>query len=108
MRIEIHGHQMEVTQALHDYVTNRLRRLQRHFGGECDIRVQISQDKPGFKAEATATVPGSNLHTEAVTHDMYAAIDQLADKLDRVLLKHKGKRVVQKRGIGLARGSQPV
>ncbi|MDO5506138.1 MAG: ribosome-associated translation inhibitor RaiA [Pseudoxanthomonas suwonensis] len=106
MRVEIHGQQMDVTPALHDYVTGKLRRLQRHFGGESDIRVQIAQDKPAFKAEATVNVPGHKLHTEAVAHDMYAAIDQLADKLDRLLLKHKGKHVVQQRGIGLARGSQ--
>ena len=41
---------------------------------------------------------GLTLHADANAIDMYAAIDLLADKLDRLLLKHKEKRVDHHRG----------
>ena len=43
------------------------------------------------KAEATVHVAGANLFAACENQDMYAAIDSLADKLDRQLIKHKEK-----------------
>ena len=103
MRIETHGHQIEVTAALRDYVEAKLDRLQRHYDA-MEARVQLSLDKPVHKAEATITRAGRTLHADATGVDMYAAIDLLADKLDRLLVKAKEKQVDQaRRGEGLAR-----
>jgi putative sigma-54 modulation protein len=44
------------------------------------------------KAEATVHIAGKDLFAQADSEDMYAAIDALADKLDRQLIKHKEKR----------------
>ena len=44
------------------------------------------------KAEATLHVSGCVIHADATEEDMYAAIDLLADKLDRCIKKHKEKR----------------
>lgn len=98
MRIETHGHQIEVTPALRDYVESKLKRLARHFDDPFEIRTQLSIDKPRHKAEATVTLPGRTLHADATAVDMYAAIDVLSDKLDRLLAKHKGKLVDHHRG----------
>jgi putative sigma-54 modulation protein len=98
MQIETHGHQIEVTPALRDYVENRFERLGRHFEHPCQIRVQLGLDKPEHKAEATVNLSGRSFHTDAAGVDMYAAIDLLADKLDRLLIKHKEKMVGHNRG----------
>jgi putative sigma-54 modulation protein len=37
-------------------------------------------------------VSGGNIHADAVDSNMYAAIDMLADKLDRSVIKHKEKQ----------------
>ncbi len=100
MRIETHGQQMEVTPALRAHVEIKLGKLARHFEQPCEVRVLLGQDKPDYTAEAHVQVTGSPLHAEVRAHDMYAAIDLLADKLDRVLLKHK------ERTQGHARGSK--
>jgi putative sigma-54 modulation protein len=102
MQIETHGHQLEVTPALRDYVETRLARLARHFEQPCLVRVQLAIDKPDHKAEATVALPGKALHADASGVDMYAAIDLLADKLDRLLIKHKEKRMEHRRGEGLS------
>ena len=103
MRIETHGQQIEVTTALREYVESKLARLKRHFDQPLDVRTQLSVDKPDHKAEATITISGRVLHADAAAIDMYAAIDLLADKLDRLLMKHKEKVVDHHRGESLAR-----
>ncbi len=91
MQIETHGHQLEVTPALREYVDTRFERLARHFEHPCQIRVQLGLEKPKHKAEATVSLSGRTLHADALGTDMYAAIDLLTDKLDRLLIKHKEK-----------------
>ena len=91
MQIETHGQQIEVTPAWREYVDTRFERLGRHFEHPCQIRVQLGLEKPKHKAEATVSLSGRTLHADAVASDMYAAIDLLTDKLDRLLIKHKEK-----------------
>ncbi|MEO5962623.1 MAG: ribosome-associated translation inhibitor RaiA [Thermomonas sp.] len=104
MQIETYGQQMEVTPALRDYVETRLSRLSRHFEHPCEIRVQLGVDKLEQRAEATITLAGrAPMHAIANGVDMYAAIDLLTDKLDRLLMKHKERMVDHHRGTGTAR-----
>ncbi|WP_147654159.1 ribosome hibernation-promoting factor, HPF/YfiA family [Vulcaniibacterium gelatinicum] len=103
MRIETHGQQIEVTPALRSYVESKLARLARHFDQPFEVRTQLSLDKPAHKAEANISIGGRTLHADASAENMYAAIDLLADKLDRLLLKHKEKLVDQHRGNSAAR-----
>ena len=106
MRIETYGQQIEVTPALRDYVETKLARLARHFEQPIDVRTQLSLDKPEHRAEATLSVSGRTLHADASAIDMYAAIDLLVDKLDRLLVKHKEKLVDHHRGQGAARNGE--
>jgi putative sigma-54 modulation protein len=103
MRIETHGQQIDVTPALRDYVETKLQRLARHFEQPFDVRTQLSLDKPDHRAEATITLAGKTLHADASAVDMYAAIDLLADKLDRLLVKHRKKMTDHHRGESPAR-----
>jgi putative sigma-54 modulation protein len=91
MRIETYGQQLEVTPALRQYVEEKLRRLDRHFEQAIEVRVQLGLRKPSHHAAADLSVPGKTLHADADGENMYAAIDLLADKLNRLILKHKEK-----------------
>ena len=93
MRIETHGQQIQVTPALHDYVETRLARLRRHSERPLDVRTTLGVEGPVHRAEATLGINGRTVHADASAQDMYAAIDLLADKLDRLLVKHKEKQV---------------
>ncbi|MCR6685167.1 ribosome-associated translation inhibitor RaiA [Pseudoxanthomonas sp.] len=92
MRIETYGQQIEVTPALREYVEEKLQRLGRHFEQSLEVRVQLGLRKPSHHAAADLVVPGKTLHADADGENMYAAIDLLADKLDRLILKHKEKQ----------------
>ncbi len=91
MRIETHGQQIEVTPALRDYVESKLARLGKHYEQPLEVRTLLTLDRPEHRAEATVSISGRTLHADARAIDMYAAIDLLADKLDRLLVKHKEK-----------------
>ena len=91
MNLNISGHHVEVTPAIRDYVIAKLERVTRHFDNVIDVGVIISVDKLQQKVEATVHVRGKDIHVESIDADMYAAIDSLADKLDRQILKHKEK-----------------
>lgn len=91
MQITVSGHHVDVTPALRDYVNSKLSRLQRHFDNITNTAVTLTVEKLIQKAEATVHVAGADLFALSESEDMYAAIDSLADKLDRQLIKHKEK-----------------
>jgi putative sigma-54 modulation protein len=89
MNLHLTGHHVEITSAIREYVTSKLGRVTRHFDQVIDVNVILSVDKLDRKAEANARVPGKDLFVESHDTDMYAAIDSLADKLDRQIIRHK-------------------
>lgn len=91
MQLNVTGHHLDVTPPLHDYVTNKMERLERHFDHVTNVHVILSVEKVRQKAEATLHIAGGNLFAEAQDDDMYAAIDSMVDKLDRQIKKHKEK-----------------
>ena len=91
MQLNISGHHVEITPALREYVTTKLDKLDRHFDNITNTEVTLTVDKLEQKAEANVHVSGANLFATSVSTDMYTAIDQLSDKLDRQLIKHKEK-----------------
>ncbi len=92
MNLSIQGHHIEVTPALRGYVMSKLDRIRRHFDQVIDVSVVLGVDKLQQTAEVTLHVKGKDLFAEAVDTDLYAAIDLLADRLDRQVLKYKNKR----------------
>lgn len=98
MQINVSGHHLEITSALRDYVNTKLSKLPRHFDNITNTHVTLTLEKNIQKAEATVHVAGADLFAACEADDMYAAIDQLADKLDRQLIKHKEKSVGRSQG----------
>ena len=92
MNLTLTGHHLDITPAIRDYVMAKLDRVTRHFDDVIDVNVVMSVDKLRHKVEVNLHARGKDIHVEAIEPDMYAAIDALADKLDRQVLKHKEKR----------------
>jgi putative sigma-54 modulation protein len=91
MNLSVSGHHLEVTAALRSYVQTKIGRVTRHFDHVIDAHVILTANKVKQKAEVTLHVPGQDLYCESEEADLYAAIDLLADKLDRQVLKYKDK-----------------
>ena len=91
MNLNLTGHQLDITPAIRDYITAKLERVTRHFDHVIDVTVVLSVQKLRQKVEVNLHARNKDIHVEAVEADMYAAIDALADKLDRQVVKHKEK-----------------
>ena len=91
MQLSVTGQHIEITPALRSYVQKKLERIERHFEQLIDVHCVLSVEKLRQKAEATLHVSGNSIHADSTEQDMYAAIDLLADKLDRCVKKHKEK-----------------
>lgn len=96
MNLTISGHHLEVTPALRSYVISKLDRITRHFDQVVDVKVLLSVEKQKEKekrqrAECNIHVKGSDLFAESAHADLYAAVDELVDKMDRQVVRHKDR-----------------
>jgi putative sigma-54 modulation protein len=96
MNLTISGHHLEVTPALRGYVTTKLDRITRHFDQVVDVKVLLTIDNMKEKelrqrAECNVHVKGLDIFAESSNADLYAAVDELADKLDRQVGRYKDK-----------------
>ena len=96
MNLTISGHHLDVTPPLREYVLNKLDRVTRHFDQVVDVNVILSVEKKKEKeqrqkAGVTLHVKGRDIFVEQSHEDLYAAIDQLMDKLDRQVVRHKDR-----------------
>jgi putative sigma-54 modulation protein len=96
MNLTISGHHLDVTPALREYVLTKLDRVTRHFDQVVDVNVLLTVDNQKEKdrrqkAEVTLHVKGRDIFVEQCHEDLYAAIDQLMDKLDRQVCRHKDR-----------------
>ncbi|ARP84976.1 ribosome hibernation-promoting factor, HPF/YfiA family [Bordetella genomosp. 9] len=91
MNLSICGRHLDVTPAIREYVVNKLARALRHFDHVIDTQVMLSVEPLRHTAEVNMRLRGKDIHCEAQDENLYAAIDLLADKLDRQVIKHKDK-----------------
>ena len=96
MNLTISGHHIDVTPALRTYVTGKLDRITRHFDQVVDVRVLLTGEKMREKEkrkrdECNSRDKGSDMFAESSHADMYAAVDELVDKLDRQVVRHKDR-----------------
>ena len=99
MNLNLTGNHLEITPAIRDYVIGKLDRITRHFDHVIDVNVVMSVEKLRHRVDANLHVRGRDIHCESVEGDMYAAIDALADKLDRQVLKYKEKAAVHRHDV---------
>lgn len=99
MNLQLSGHHLQITPAIRDYVSGKLDRITNHFDHVIDVSVILSVEKLQHRCEATVRVRGKDIFCESTASDMYVAIDQLTDKLDRTVLKHKEKNLAHRHDV---------
>lgn len=91
MQLNLSGHHIDITPALRNYVSKKLERIERHFDNLMNVHVVFSVEKLRQKVEVTLSIGKTTLYADAGNENMYAAIDEVADKLDRQVIKYKEK-----------------
>ena len=109
--VEIYGRNMEVTDRIQDYVTKRVSKLDRYLPGIEEARVDVAYVKSARSASdrqvAQITVRGKGyiLRSEERADDIFTALDEALDKIQRRIERYKGKR---NRGRGDGRTAADV
>ncbi len=110
MQITVTGHQVEVTEPLRNYVSEKVMRIQKHFDHVTTTNVVLHFEKRKNRhvVEATLHAKGAKLHANSEGDDMYAAIDAMADKLDRQVIRYKEKVTDHHRNGGALKNQKPA
>jgi len=91
LQVQVRGRNVEVTGALKEYVDKRVGKLVRYLDGISEAQVTLAVEKGSHCVEVTIPVNGMILRGEETTHDMYASVDLVVEKLEKQIRKYKGK-----------------
>lgn len=80
------------TASIKDYIESKLDKLSKYLDTE-SLRATIVTKKEGRNQKIEVTIPTDTftLRNEAINEDLYAAIDNVVDKLERQIRKNKDK-----------------
>ena len=96
MNLNLSGHHLEITPAIREHVLSKIGKVKRHFENVIDVNVVLSVEKLKQKAEANVHLSGKTIFVECDDANLYVAIDNLIEKLDRQILKHKEKHAARR------------
>ena len=103
MNVEITGRHVVITPAIRSYVLRRIRKFSRILGEDASFHVVIGVEKTRQSAEILLKSKRLTLTCTGQTDDMYASILLAIDKLERQVLKRKGKIIETKRQKAMER-----
>jgi putative sigma-54 modulation protein len=92
MQISVTFRQMEPSEALKNYVTDRLNKFKRYIDGPVEAHVVLGLEKFRHLADVTIDNNGRVIKGKEENTDMYAAIDLVMDKIDMQLKKFREKQ----------------
>ena len=94
MQTTITGRHLEITEAIHDYVMERFKALEQHFGflPIHKAHVILSVNRFRHKAEIDYHCEGAHMCCVGKSSNLYNSIDVALTKLERQLKKYQAKR----------------
>jgi putative sigma-54 modulation protein len=98
MKLVIHGKNIEITDAIREYVHQKIEKAVSHFQQlttEVDVHLSVAKNPritPKQAAEVTIYANGTVIRAQESSETLYASIDLVADKIARQLRKYKEKR----------------
>lgn len=98
MNFIINGRHLEITPALKSYAEEKIGRFDKYLSNITDAVVTLSVDKYRHKAEVLLKVNGVKIQAEGKTDEVYSAIDQVVDKLEKQVVKYKEKQHDYRKG----------
>ncbi|NUN65552.1 ribosome-associated translation inhibitor RaiA [Pseudanabaena biceps] len=98
MKLVIQGKNIEVTEAIREYVEQKIDKAVSHFQSlttEVDVHLSVARNPriaSSQSAEVTVYANGSVIRAEEKSENLYASIDLVADKIARKLRKFKERK----------------
>ncbi|MBU7218081.1 ribosome-associated translation inhibitor RaiA [Staphylococcus gallinarum] len=103
IRFEIHGENLTITDAIRNYIEEKIGKLERYFNdvpnATAHVKVKTYQNS-ATKIEVTIPLKNVTLRAEERHDDLYAGIDLINNKLERQVRKYKTRVNRKKRNRG--------
>ena len=102
MKLLIQGNNIAITDAINDYVQQKLEKAVKHFQNittKVDVHLSVGRNarvNNKHKAEVTVFANGTMIRAQESSENLYASIDMVADKIARQLRKYKEKHLAKK------------
>ena len=106
MAVKVRGKNIEVTQALRDYLEKRVQTITKQFKTVGEITAVMRVEKGNHIVEITVPASGIVLRAQESSENMYASIDQCVEKIERQI--HKYKTRLMKRKYSNFRDAEPA
>ena len=103
MQLSVTFRHMEPSDKLKEYGHDKLARLEKYLDAVIDAELVLTVEKFRHRAEALIVSNGIKIKAEEETDDMYAAIDMVADKLERQIKRQREKMKAHKGAPGAAK-----
>lgn len=91
MQIAVTFRHMETDEGAKDYVKGKMERLQKYIENPREVHIVLSEEKFRHIAEITIIGDGLTLNSQGRNRDLYTAIDQMVEKMERQLRGRQGK-----------------
>ena len=91
MEIIIHGDKLKITDAMKDYIEEKLEKLNKYLENSDNVRATVIVKVKNHEQRVEITIPlkAFILRSEESKDDFYAAVDKTIDKLERQIRKNK-------------------
>ncbi|MBF7017635.1 ribosome hibernation-promoting factor, HPF/YfiA family [Staphylococcus durrellii] len=92
IRFEIHGENLTITDAIRNYIEDKIGKLERYFNDVPDATAHVkvkTYTNSTSKIEVTIPLKNVSLRAEERNDDLYAGIDLINSKLERQVRKYK-------------------
>ena len=91
MQIAVTFRHMEADEGARGYVREKVEKLQKYIENPQEVHVVLSAEKFRQNAEITLVSDGMTLNSQAQDNDLYAAIDQVVDRMERQIRERRDK-----------------
>lgn len=91
MRIRFNSRNIPLTDAFKDLANKKLKKLERYFTQETELTLLASQQGNHYVVEVTIPFNGSMIRGEESTGDLFSAVENVVEKLERQLQRHRSK-----------------
>ncbi len=98
MQVAVTFRHMEADEGIKAYVRDKVQKLQKYILNPREVHVVLAVEKFRHIAEITIVGNGGTFNSQGRDNDLYAAIDQMVDKMERQI-RERREKVRRKRAV---------
>jgi len=91
MDITVTFRHTEPTESLRTYAEEKISKIDKYLDSPCEAHIVLTVEKFRHQADVTLGINGTRIKGVEETGDMYSAIDQVMDKIEKQVKRHLSK-----------------